>query len=181
MLTLQYRQRGIHDLFSRNTTLLSTVIRLSSRRHLAQAVQNDYAQYLGVPVGFFLSELKSRKDTFYREFLNNYGDETFCRFRTDTGGIAAERGVFVVAVGEEIRATGYCRTAFSHMVNDELGWLSPDTCYRDGDPVRCRINALLCSNRKDGGIYVHPVGDDDEIAQIAEELNAEECKTNGQR
>jgi hypothetical protein len=180
MLTLQYRQRGIHDLFSRNKTPLRTVIRLPSCLHLAKAVHNDYAHYLDVPVGFFLSELKGRKDTFYREFLNIHGDETFCRFRTDTGGIAAERGVFVVAVGQEIRATGPCRTAFSSMVNDELGWLSPDTCYRHGDPVRCRINALLCSHRKTGGIYIHPVGDDDEIAQIAGELNAEEGKTKGQ-
>jgi hypothetical protein len=158
MLTLQYRWQGIHDLFSRNKTPLNAIIRLPSYRHLAQVVQDDYAHYLDVPVGFFLSELKSRKDVFYGEFLHKYGDETFCKFRTDTGGIAAEGGVFVVAVKGVIRMTGPCRTAFSHLVNDELGWLSPDTCYRDG-----------------GGIYVHPVGDEDEIARIVGELNAEEC------
>jgi hypothetical protein len=83
--------------------------------------------------------------------------------------------VFVVAVKGEIRVTGPCRTVFSHLVNDELGWLSPETCYRDGDPARCRINALLCSHRKEGGIYVHPVEDEDEVARIVRELNAEEC------
>jgi hypothetical protein len=126
-------------------------------------------------VGFFLSELKSKKDIFFREFLHTYGDETFCIYRTDTGGIAAEGGVFVVAVKGEIRVTGPCRTVFSHLVNDELGWLSPETCYRDGDPARCRINALLCNHRKEGGIYVHPVEDEDEVARIVRELNAEEC------
>jgi hypothetical protein len=156
------------------------IIRLPSYRHLAQVVQDDYAHYLDIPVGFFLSELKSQKDVFYREFLHNYGDETFCICRTDTGGIAAERGVFVIAARGEIRATGPCRTAFSQLVNDELGWLSPETCYRDGDPVRCRINALLCSHRRDGGIYVHPVEDDDEIARIVRDLNAEECEMKGQ-
>ena len=179
MLTLQYRRGGIHDLFSRNKTPLNAIIRLPSYRHLAQAVQDDYAHYLDVPVGFFLSELKSRKDVLYREFLHEYGDETFCICRTGTGGIAAQRGVFVVAVKGVIRVTGLCRTAFSHLVNDELGWLSPETCYRDGDPARCRINALLCSHRKEGGINVHPVGDEDEIARIVKELNAEECEMVG--
>ena len=179
MLALQYRRGGIHDLFSRNTTLLTEIIRLPAYRHLAQVVQDDYARYLDVPVGFFLSELKSRKDVFYREFLHKYGDETFCICRTDTGGIAAERGVFVVAVKGEIRATGLCRTAFSQVVNNELGWLSPKTCYRDGDSARCRINALLCSHRKDGGVYVHPVEDDDVVAWIVGNLNAEEWGMKG--
>ncbi len=172
-LALQYSQGNIHDLFSRNKTPVNAIIRLPPYRDLAHPVQNDYAHYLDVPVGFFLSELKSKKDIFFREFLHQYGDETFCICRTDTGGIAAEGGVFVVAVKGVIRVTGPCRTAFSHLVNDELGWLSPETCYRDGDPARCRINALLCSHRKEGGIYVHPVGDEDEIARIVRELNAE--------
>jgi len=174
-LALQYRRGNIHDLFSRNKIPVSAIIRLPAYRDLAQAVQDNYAHYLDVPVGFFLSELKSTKEVLYREFLHQYGDETFCICRTGTGGISTERGVFVVTVNGEIRATGPCSTAFCDMVNDELGWLSPETCYRDGDPVRCRINALLCSYRKDGGIYVHPVEDDDEIARIVRELNAGEC------
>jgi hypothetical protein len=172
-LSLHYQRRGIHDLFSRNTTTLKEMIGLPGYRHLAGVVLGHYVHYIHIPVGLFLLELKTRRDGFYWEFLNNHGDETYCAFRTDSGALTAQRGVFVVAVNGEIRATGPCFDSFCQTVNDKLGWLLPEACYLTGDPDHCRINALMCSHRKDGGIFVHMVDDDAEIDRIVMELNAE--------
>jgi hypothetical protein len=170
-LTLHYQRRGIHDLYSRNTISLQEIIRLPAYRSLAPAIHDQYSNYLGTPVGFFLLELKKRKDMFYREFLHEYGDQIFCSFRTDDDGIAKQNGVFVVAVNGEVMATGASLNTFCRTVNDELGWLLPETCYCAGDPFRCHINALLCRYKNDGGIFVHPVKDEDEVHRIAHELH----------
>jgi hypothetical protein len=171
-LALHYQRRGIQDLYSQNTISLQEIIRLPGYRSLAPAVHDQYSHYLGTPVGFFLLELKEQKEMFYREFLHEYGDQIFCTFRTNDDGVAEQKGVFVVAVNGEVRATGTSLTTFSRTVNDELGGLLPESCYRAGDPARCHINALLCRHKNDGGIFVHPVKDEAEIHRISQELQA---------
>jgi hypothetical protein len=175
-INLHYQRRNIHDLFSKNATPLQEMIRLPAYRHQAQTVQDHYSHYLDTPVGFFLLELKNRNDGFYREFLHEYGDGTFCIFCTDAVGSAARRGVFVVAVKGEVSATGSSPESFSRTVNDELGWLAPETCYLAGDPARCRINSLVCRHRKDAGIFVHPVNDNNERERLVMEVNAAYCR-----
>jgi hypothetical protein len=180
-LTLHYQRRGIHDLYSRNTVSLQEIIRLPAYRSLAPVIHDQYSNYLGTPVGFFLLELKERKDMFYREFLHEYGDQVFCSFRTDDDGIAKQNGVFVVAVNGEVRATGASLNTFCRTVNEELGWLPPEMCYHAGDPFPCHINALLCRHKNDGGIFVHPVKDEDEVHRIAHELQVRyTTKKNGE-
>jgi len=35
-----------------------------------------------------------------------------------------------------------------------------------GDEFRCRINAVLCNNRQDAGLYIYPLGSGEEQARV---------------
>lgn len=63
------------------------------------------------------------------------------------------KGVYVVVIGQRPSAVGECHESFIKIITGEIGTILPATCYRDGDAVACRINALICRNRKDAGIY----------------------------
>jgi hypothetical protein len=56
------------------------------------------------------------------------------------------------------------------MVNDTLGRVLPEDCYLTGDPVRCRVNALLCTNKKEAGLYVY-YGSQEECTRLTTDLN----------
>ena len=45
------------------------------------------------------------------------------------------------------------RIPYAHTINNRLGRIGPDDCLLSGDPARCRINALLCNNKKEAGLY----------------------------
>ena len=51
-------------------------------------------------------------------------------------------------------------------INNRLGRIGPDDCLLSGDPVRCRINALLCNNKKEAGLYSHPLEKEDERLSV---------------
>ena len=56
-------------------------------------------------------------------------------------------------------------------INNRLGRIGPDDCLLSGDPVRCRINALLCNNKKEAGLYIHPVENEDERLSVTNAID----------
>jgi hypothetical protein len=170
-LELQFGKGSIRDLFSKRKEPLKEILNLPAYRHLAAAGER-YAHYLDVPAGLFLLELKTRRDNFYRSFLNLHGDAAFCTFRAAAGDSAGQCGVYVASANGTVMAAGTSFVPFRQTIDEELGHLSPETCYLDGDPVRCRINALVCSQKKKGGgFYIHPVEDDGEIDRVGRKLS----------
>jgi hypothetical protein len=57
------------------------------------------------------------------------------------------------------------------VINDSFGRVIPEHCYLNGDPVRCRINAVLCNNRSDAGLFVYAATMGEERDRILAFLN----------
>jgi hypothetical protein len=120
--------------------------------------------------GLFLNQLKERHDPFYREFLNTYGDEKYGTFRLEESNEGSKKGILLVVVKKALYHVVNCPDTFRGIINDRFGRISSDDCLLSGDSTRCRINAVLCTNKNDAGIYIHPVEHEDERTDITEML-----------
>lgn len=171
-LPLIFRKGRIHNLFLQRRDPVSRLLQHPAFRNLEPAMGTRYQQYLDLPAGAFVYELKERGDPFFRRFLNPHGDHTFCSFRAAPVKIGDRRGVYLIACRGGIRATGAALHTFRMTVDTVLGAVTPQSCYPDGDPEQCRINHLLCSGRDVCGLFVCPLGDEDETRRAGAELAA---------
>jgi hypothetical protein len=169
-LQLDISRGSSGDLFSKATEMVRDLIQRHAYNEVRQVVEAQYPGYLHLKAGAFVSELKKNHDFMYRSFLNPYGDGEYCRFRVTCPESAGTKGIWIVAIGENVRAAGICRDGFAPFFNDRVGLILPAACYRDGDPESCRINALICRNRKEAGIYVHPTTDGKEMGVLCASL-----------
>jgi len=158
------------DLFARVQKSLGEIIQDPAFSHLLPSINARYSQYLPLKTGLFLSQLKQRGDPLYREFLNSYGDEKYGAFRIDDSRDGDRKGIVVVVVNRGIYTIINCPDTIRGTINNTLGRISPDDCLLSGDSTRCRVNALLCNNKKDAGIFIHISGDEAERALITELL-----------
>jgi hypothetical protein len=158
------------DLFARVQKTLQDVIQNPAFSHLLPAINARHSQCLPLKTGLFLSQLKERHDPFYREFLNIYGDEKYGAFRLEDPREGDKKGVLVVVVTRGIYHVVNCPDSIRGIINDTFGRLSPEDCLLSGDSSRCRMNAILCTNKKDAGIYIYASGDEEERIGITERL-----------
>jgi hypothetical protein len=154
------------DLFARVQKPLREIIKNPAFSHLLPAIHARYSQCLPLKTGLFLSQLKERHDPFYHEFLNIYGDEKYGAFRLEDPREGDEKGVLVVAVNRGIYHVVNCPDTIRGIINDTFGRISPEDCLLTGDSNLCRMNALLCTNKKDAGIYIYTSGDEEEQKRI---------------
>lgn len=159
-------------LFTRTTLPLADIISLPPYSDIKADIERAYNEYLPVPVGVFLAEQKKRGESLYRVFLNPYGDEEYCSFRIDEDEYARQKGVFLILAGGRMGYAGSCHTAFGTLINDELGRIIPDMCYRDGNETACRINSLICSSRDSVGLFMHAMTDDAAIDELSRDLQS---------
>jgi hypothetical protein len=155
--------------FSRMQKTLQEILDDPAYSHLLDTVNAKYHRYLPLKAGLFLSQLKERHDPFYREFLNAYGDEKYGSFRAEESTDTGRSGVLLVVVKRGIYHVESAPGPFRGIINDHFGRIIPEHCFLTGDPVRCRINAVLCNNRTEAGVYVYAcseAGDRDRIAGI---------------
>jgi hypothetical protein len=158
------------DLFARVQKPLEELMKNPVFCHLLTTVQARYSPCLPLKTGLFLHQLKERQDPFYREFLNIYGDEKYGTFRLGNTKEGDKKGVLIVVVNRAIFDVINCPDTIHWTINDVLGRISPEDCLISGDSVRCRINALLCTNKKDAGIFIQTSGDQEERVRITETL-----------
>jgi hypothetical protein len=158
------------DLFARVKTPLEELLKNPAFGHLLPQVNAKYSRYLPMQSGLFFSQLKERHDPFYREFLNNYGDEKYGTFRFEESNEGSRKGVLLIVVKKAVYHVVNCSATFRGIINDQFGRISSDDCLLSGDSTRCRVNAVLCNNRNDAGIYIHPVEKEDERSDITEML-----------
>jgi hypothetical protein len=149
------------DAFARILTPLEEILGQPAFSHLVTPVNAKYSRYLPLKTGLFLQQLKDRHDPFYREFLNPYGDEKYGTFRSADSTDTGKKGVMIVAVKHGLYHVAGSPDPLGTTIN-RFGRVGSDDCLLSGRSDRCRINALLCTNRNDAGIFIHPVEDEDE-------------------
>jgi len=168
---LQFSVGLRENVFARAQRPLDEILKNPLFSHLVPAVNALYSRCLPMQSGLFLGQLKERHDPFYREFLNSYGDEKFCTFRLDGSQERDKKGVLIVVVNREIYHAVNCFSSFGEIVNETYGRILPEDCFMSGDPIRCRINALIGNNRKETGIYVHTSEHEEDRIHITEILS----------
>ena len=171
-LPLDIMRRKIRDLFRGRPDKVRDILGLPAFCHLKEPAEERYRPYLDIPVGVFLAELKDRKDAFYRRFLNPFGDLSFCMLKAKKTPLGARRGIYIVVAGSAVQAAGSSFCPFRETVDTCLGRITPSSCYLDGDPERCRINAMICRENDPGILFVHTIDDGKEISKIGLQLDS---------
>jgi hypothetical protein len=154
------------DVFARVQKTLEELLVQPAFEHLRLQVYAKYSRYLPMKTGLFLGQLKERHDPFYREFLNPFGDEKYGTFRAGDSGETEKKGVLIVVVNRGLYHAINSQDPIRTTINNRLGRIGPDDCLLSGDPARCRINALICNNKKEAGLYIHTVEKEDDRLSI---------------
>jgi len=169
-ISLQFGRSIQVALFSRTTRTLAALLMLPEYGALKPVIEQQYARYLPVKAGSFLAEKKLRDDPLVRELLHPYGGEEFCSFRIPDDEYAGQKGVILVLVKGKVAYIGTCHTSFGTFINNELGRIIPDMCYRDGNETTCRVNSIICAHRDSVGFFIHAMTDDRAIDALAADL-----------
>jgi len=171
--TLYFRPVSLHfsgsvreDAFGRAQKTLEELLGQPAYEHLRSPVNAKYFRYLPMKTGLFLRQLKERHDQFYHEFLNFSGDERYGTFRAEESGETGKKGLLIVVVNLGIYHVINSPDPLGITINNRLGRIGPDDCLLSGDPVRCRINSLLCNYKKEAGLYVHADENDDRRSSV---------------
>ncbi len=159
------------DAFARVQRTLEELLSQPAFEHLRSPVNAKYSRYLPMKAGLFLSQLKERHDPFYREFLNPFGDEKYGSFRAAGSGETEKKGILIVVVNRGLYHAVNSADPLQITISNRLGRVGPDDCLLSGDPVRCRINALLCGHKKEAGLYSHALEKEEERAALTNALD----------
>jgi len=138
--------------------------------HLKAKVEEKYANYLSVRLGLFLWERKEKHDPFYREFLNPWGDEKFGTFMVEDSDLSGRNGVYLVVAEGKPTYAGSSQESFKKTLTREFSRITAGDCYLDQDGTRCRINSLLCMQKKIAAVYLHAVSSEEERERIVDVL-----------
>lgn len=176
--TLYFRPVSLHftgalreDTFARVQKPLEEILEQPGFEHLRSPVNAKYSRYLPLKTGLFLHHLKERHDPFYLEFLNPFGDERYGTFRVAESGETGRTGLLLVVVKMGLYHCINSSDPISITINNRLGSIRPDDCLLSGDPLRCRINTLVCTNKKEAGFYIHPGLHEDERLSVARAID----------
>jgi len=158
------------DVFEKEQGLLNDAISTPAYSHLKAKTEAKYANYLPLRLGLFLWERKEKHDPFFREFLNPWGDEKFGTFMVEDSDLSGRKGVYLVIADGKACHAGYSHDSFKQTLTREFGRITAGDCLLDRDGTRCRINALLCMNKKTAAVYLHASDNGEERERIAAAL-----------
>jgi hypothetical protein len=160
------------DAFARVQKTLGELLEQPAFQHLRSPVDAKYSRYKSLKAGLFLVQLKERNDPFYREFLNPYGDEKYGTLMAGNSGEMEKKGVLIIVMNRGLYHVADSADPVRTTINTKFARIGPDECLLTGDPSRCRVNALLCNNQKEAGMYVHSLENDDERHSVIEGIQA---------
>ena len=170
-------KRDQTNVFARKNgkTLLTTVSEVKQTHNKYKKFENivmeRYSDYLSFPLGDFVLHLKNSGDTFYRSFLNKYGDLAYCKFSLVDKSIKPLKGLYAYVLGDTVVYIGLTVDTFDRRFNGQgYGTISPKNCYIDGQLSNCRMNSMVNDSADMIGLYVCPLIDDDEIVRVERQL-----------
>jgi len=158
------------DVFEKEQGLLKDAISTPAYSPLKAKTEAKYANYLPLRLGLFLWERKEKHDPFFREFLNPWGDEKFGTFMVEDSDLSGRKGVYLVIADGKACHAGYSHDSFKQTLTREFGRITAGDCLLDRDGTRCRINALLCMNKKTAAVYLHASDNGEDRERIAAAL-----------
>lgn len=132
-------------------------------------VENEYQELLDESVGKALLQLKNEKDSFYKEFLNNYGDLNYTQFVVKgNDSVLSKKGIYTIVIDDQLVFAGVCANTFKLRFNQHIGNISPKCCYKDGTATHCHINARITEQLATAKIAFHvcPMKDVDEMKYV---------------
>jgi hypothetical protein len=170
---LRFEGRDITDVFSkRNNRSVYETVEDYRYQHLGDVVYQRYNNWLEQPIGLFLGKLKSRGDVFYKDFLNPYGDQSFCKFKLIDPVNSTKKGLYAFVVNGKIEYIGSCNNQFQKQITLVHGKIHPKKCYLESMVTNCQLNALIATAKSQAELsfYLLPLEDDEQIAQLERQL-----------
>ena len=165
-------RHGIVNVFAelQNKTLAEAL--LGGRyAKMSDDVRRRYPDFLDEKIGGFLFGLKTSNDTFYKHFLNKYGDSVFCDFSIERTALTRKKGIYCFVVADEMKYVGRSHDPFEKRFNQGYGHIWPKNCYLDGQSTNCRVNSLIAEHFGVVSLLVYPIEDDSIINPLEESLN----------
>ncbi len=170
-VALVFEGRLYQDVFAHKNN--KTVGQTLEHRHYAKLkkeIIDRYSDSLGMPLGEFLKELKYAGDSFYKRFLNKYGDLTYSIFKIADAACLESKGVYAYLAGDELMYIGRCKDSMRKRVNQGYGKIHPKNCYLDGQATNCRLNAGITAQANEITLWLHEMESEAEIEFLEREL-----------
>ena len=159
------------NLFSQknNKTLGET---LEDRRYkkFKDLCNEKYNDYMDVPLGKFLLMLKNKGNSYYKLFLNKYGDLSYSHFWIDDKKILNKKGIYIYKLEKDIKYVGRCLDNFNKRINFGYGTIHPKNCYLDGQATNCHMNSKITRNTYSVTLWICTLDNDMDIIDIENKL-----------
>ena len=120
----------------------------------------NYAGALDKNLGEFLLELKKVGNPYYRQFLNRYGDLTYCQFSINDSSVTSLKGLYTFSVGGTLKYVGRSTDSFARESTRAMDVFTRRTGYRDGQSTNCHVNALIADVTRSVCLHLCPMLDD---------------------
>ena len=168
---LIFLAHGMTNIFAtKNNKTLGETLEHKRYKALADYSRKGYGQFLAMPLGSFLEELKSRDDSFYKRFLNPHGDERYCHFRMVDCAEKRLKGLYLYALEQSVVYIGRSFDPFGKRVDQGYGKIHPKNCFLDGQSTNCHLNSLIESRSSNIRFYVCSLRDNAEIERLERTL-----------
>lgn len=155
---------------AKNNKTLRETLAHHRYKNLAHKCEATYPRHLDSPLGKFLLTLKKSGNSFYKRFLNPYGDLAYSTFSISDPSVPASRGVYTYYSGNELKYVGRCRDSMKKRVNQGYGKIHPKNCFRDGQATNCHLNAKITAATSIVTLWFRQMDNDGDIIILESEL-----------
>lgn len=170
---LIFENYDIKDTFSKfKAHTLAGILTKNKYIKLKDECDKKYKKYMNMELGNFLSMLKENNILFYKEFLNSYGDQLYCKFKMENNIFDKCKGLYMYKNEGQIKYIGRVKDNYTFYQRINVGYanISLKNCYIDGQVTNCHINSLINKAGEKIEFYVMPLKNDEMICSLEREL-----------
>lgn len=163
---LEFGEFDIENTFTKfNAYTLGEILNKDKYSKFVGLCQKKYFAYMEMKLGEFLGILKEQGDSFYKKFLNAYGDSTYCKFGMVDQQFSKRKGIYVFKSNGQIKYIGRVKGEYNFYQRINMGYaiISPKNCYIDGQSTNCHVNSIINSYKGNITLFILPLENDEEI------------------